>query len=806
MVFLLPQPAPAQRLQVPVGPRAIAMGGAFSSIADDYSALFWNPAGLARIGHQEVAGTHSNLYGADVIDNYLALAVPVTPELAVGTDWYHSGFNDSELDFGENRIDLAAGYTVIPKFSVGLGAKLVTRNIDLDQVEVRQGTGVGLDLGLLAEPFRGVRFGVVGQDIFDTRLGYSDGNGSAVAYPRSLRASVSYARSNLGALAVDLDDRVHVGAEVLPVDLLALRAGFQTSTDGGQDPIWSFGAGIRWKILRFDYAYEIHPDLDNTSYFGVSTAFHLNPVRIRIEAVEADELYSSLYKTHSQGPVGTVRIRNLDDEPLSTRLAVFIPGAMDSPTEREVILRPLAVQDVPITAVMAGKVMKEDENRPLQVEVTASYRSRRVVRTDKGVGQTVLYAPGAINWGEGVDQAAAFITPGDPVVASVARQAGRTASRLDRRAFYNRNIAFTAAVFEALDVIELAYVPDPNNPYSTISEIEHAVDTIQYPRQTLHSRSGDCDDTSVLMASLLESVGIPTKLVDAPGHLMILAGTGVGEANRLALPVDPSLLVAVDGELWIPLETTAIDKGFSEAWRIGAAVYQGWAARGQLALVDIASARRRFESALPRGSEDLVTLDPDELTVRLARDQEVVSGWRDAYLASRYEDLGTGTITGEALSRLARVYFVAGRAEEAAAMLEEALAMDPSSPRIQNNLAVVRMAEGDAASALERVAAAASLDPNDPGIRLNHGLALVTAGKRQEGMTVLTEGIKAAGGYDQSLQILGIFPQASPSASGERREDVVLNPTQELLRAAMTPEGGSGEAPLAKELNLYWKP
>src|SRR5438045_2589889 len=45
--------------QVPVGPRAVAMGGAFSSIADDATALFWNPAGLPLIGHEEVTGSHA---------------------------------------------------------------------------------------------------------------------------------------------------------------------------------------------------------------------------------------------------------------------------------------------------------------------------------------------------------------------------------------------------------------------------------------------------------------------------------------------------------------------------------------------------------------------------------------------------------------------------------------------------------------------------------------------------------------------------------------------------------------------------
>jgi hypothetical protein len=38
------------------------MGGAFSSIADDATALFWNPAGIARIGHLEITGAHANLF------------------------------------------------------------------------------------------------------------------------------------------------------------------------------------------------------------------------------------------------------------------------------------------------------------------------------------------------------------------------------------------------------------------------------------------------------------------------------------------------------------------------------------------------------------------------------------------------------------------------------------------------------------------------------------------------------------------------------------------------------------------------
>ena len=44
-----------------VGARAIGMGGAFVGIADDYSATFWNPAGLGQIRRMELAGAFNSL-------------------------------------------------------------------------------------------------------------------------------------------------------------------------------------------------------------------------------------------------------------------------------------------------------------------------------------------------------------------------------------------------------------------------------------------------------------------------------------------------------------------------------------------------------------------------------------------------------------------------------------------------------------------------------------------------------------------------------------------------------------------------
>ena len=52
----------AQILKINVGPRAIGMGGAFTSIADDITSVYWNPSGTANIQSNEVYFNHSNLY------------------------------------------------------------------------------------------------------------------------------------------------------------------------------------------------------------------------------------------------------------------------------------------------------------------------------------------------------------------------------------------------------------------------------------------------------------------------------------------------------------------------------------------------------------------------------------------------------------------------------------------------------------------------------------------------------------------------------------------------------------------------
>jgi hypothetical protein len=67
----------AEFLKVPVGARAIGMGGAFVAVADDATAPFWNPAGLIYLPYKEVLPQHSEQFGSLVNHDYLGAVFPL---------------------------------------------------------------------------------------------------------------------------------------------------------------------------------------------------------------------------------------------------------------------------------------------------------------------------------------------------------------------------------------------------------------------------------------------------------------------------------------------------------------------------------------------------------------------------------------------------------------------------------------------------------------------------------------------------------------------------------------------------------
>lgn len=77
-----------------VDARALGMGGAYVSLADEVSAGYWNPAGLSHLTYPEISYMHVERFAGAVSFDYGAVALPITEESTVGVAGFRSGVND----------------------------------------------------------------------------------------------------------------------------------------------------------------------------------------------------------------------------------------------------------------------------------------------------------------------------------------------------------------------------------------------------------------------------------------------------------------------------------------------------------------------------------------------------------------------------------------------------------------------------------------------------------------------------------------------------------------------------------------
>ncbi|HRY71608.1 MAG TPA: hypothetical protein P5165_00155 [Spirochaetia bacterium] len=381
--------------------------------------------------------------------------------------------------------------------------------------------------------------------------------------------------NDAAASGVSYGLRAELGFRLSPAFSLSAAAGL-TRYEGASEPLLSAAtAGLVFGIKP--------AELGNRASKVRALPGKLEPVF---------PVFHSYYDGHS---FGTVRVENGEDYELKDLKVSFVSSRyMSRPKLCATIesLPPGEAVEVPLYALFDDDVLSLTEGTLLSCEAVVDYRavgSRREIRAPL---ELRLHHRNAMNWDDD-RRAAAFASPKDPAALWFSRYASAVAR--DRlRGDVDPNLQQAASVFEALKLFGINYVVDPSSSYVEKSSSESSVDYLQYPYQTLSYRGGDCDDLSILNASLLSSLGIETAFITIPGHIYMAFALRMGEAEARASFYDPGLLIYRDGKAWVPVEITMVKDGFVKAWRIGAKEWADNERQGEARLYPLPEAWRLY--------------------------------------------------------------------------------------------------------------------------------------------------------------------------------------------------------------------
>jgi len=268
-----------------VGSRALAMAGAYTAVANDVTAGYWNPAGLTEAKGFQLQFMHSKQFSASIQHNYLAVSNPMDENSVIGVSLLYltvNGIKDSRdaYDFEEQKVDPSkikrfntGDYTFLISYSrahnkslsYGLNVKAIYRDY-----HVESALGLGFDAGLKYYLSDSFALGLMLNDITTTTMVWSTGEKEMVT--PSMRLGLSYLftipafklslqpaadfnilfenrdfASQLKLGPVSLDS--FFGIEIAYDGVLALRA--------GMDDLNRFNTGIGMSIpkITFDYSF-----------------------------------------------------------------------------------------------------------------------------------------------------------------------------------------------------------------------------------------------------------------------------------------------------------------------------------------------------------------------------------------------------------------------------------------------------------------------------------------------------------------------------------------------------------------------
>ena len=305
-------------LSIGQGARAIAMGSAFVAVSDDPSAIFWNPAGIAKTKGVSFMVDHTK-WIADINYNFMALSYSLGDFGVMGMSFTISDIDEMKVTTVEHpegtgetfgvtdaAFSIAWGIQLTDKFSIGFNPKFVYQSI-----WKMSASAIALDMGVqYVTPFDGMilamsisNFGtkmkMQGNSaliIYDPNPNSTGNNGSIPGFlqtdswdlPLNFRVGLAYQPlkidNNEIIIAVDalhLSDNyesVNAGAEYTFNNFISFRGGYKSLFLTDSEETFALGFGLRQLLLGnvsivLDYAYQDFGRLTEIQKFSVAINF-----------------------------------------------------------------------------------------------------------------------------------------------------------------------------------------------------------------------------------------------------------------------------------------------------------------------------------------------------------------------------------------------------------------------------------------------------------------------------------------------------------------------------------------------------
>jgi len=263
--------------------RVSALGGAFTGLADDLNAVFYNPAGLVRLPSKQVQATYMNYFDG-VHCGSAVFAYPrneketyalFTQFLTASEDRTYADEFGELVETGETfgmsdiLIGISASRYIISVIDLGINIKFLQETLD-----DKSASAVALDIALLHQTTNEfVKVGIAVKNV-----GYQLSHFTSSEYdeklPMFLSAGISYNPDRKFLAVLDINKPLEhdfygtFGIEYQLYDLLDLRAGYKSNASnwrtGGEYEIFSgisLGLGINWNRMGFDYSLSSYGDL-----------------------------------------------------------------------------------------------------------------------------------------------------------------------------------------------------------------------------------------------------------------------------------------------------------------------------------------------------------------------------------------------------------------------------------------------------------------------------------------------------------------------------------------------------------------